>query len=257
MVRVPPLIRFEVLRWARSRRLVIVCVAFAFSGLSAPLVAAYAEEIFGTLQPASNMSIVVETPTWKEGVASYLKNASQLSLLFACYLAAWACSLGPDQRLQIFYLSRATTQWRVLAPRLVVSGLCVLLAASLGGLLALYEVRLLFEGTVTTRVLLVLAVQAVGLVTVALLAGIAASLTNAPAVSALVTYLVIFVLDLFREVDAVAGWTPIGLVRPDALLEGGVVSGYLLPGLVALGLVVVSGWLTLRRSVRPMVRGHG
>lgn len=244
------MIHFEARRWTRSRRLVIVCAAFAFSGMSAPLVAAYAEQILGAVQPSSNVSILVEDPTWRDGIASYLQNAAQLSLLVACYVVAWACALGSDERLQIFYRSRATQRWHLFLPRLIMSGLCVCVAASLGGLLAFYEVMVLFDGNDPARMLLVLTVQSTGLVTVALLAGLGAVLTNAPVVSALTTYFVVFFLDLFRDVSIVSDWTPIALLRPEPLLEQSPMSDYLRPGLAALALLAVTTSIALTRPVR-------
>ena len=82
-------------------------------------------------------------------------------------------------------------------------------------------------------------------------------MTNAPAVSALGTYLVIFLLDLFRGVDALSSWTPVGLVRPDSLLEGGSASEYVRAGVIALGVLLLSAWLTLSRALRSIPRDRG
>lgn len=246
------MIRFEVRRWLRSKRLLIVVAAFAFSGLTAPLVSAYAEEIFGSLTTADNVQVTLATPTWQDAISSYLQNSSQLALIFACYLAAWGCSLGGDARLRIFYRSRARRSSEIFGPRLVVSAACIWLATLVGAGLALYETIVLFGDTVVSRAVTVLAVQSAGLVAVSLLAACLAVATNAPALSAGVVYGVVLVADFVRGAEAVARWSPTVLVRPTELLEDGQLSDFWRPLAVAAVLLVGAVAAILVRRVRNL-----
>lgn len=244
--------RFEIHRWVRSRRLLIVVAAFAFSGLTSPLVSAYAKEIFGAVSSADNVQITLATPTWQDAISSYLQNASQLALLFACYLAAWGCSLGGDARLRIFYRSRARRSSEIFGPRLVVSAVCVWLAAVVGAALALYETVVLFDDTVVSDAVTVLALQSVGLLAVCMLAACLAVITNAPALSAGVVYAVVLVGALLRGADAVTRWSPTVLVRPTGLLQDGQLSDFWRPLAVAAVLLAAAVTTVLVRPVRDL-----
>lgn len=244
--------RFEIRRWLRSRRLLIVVAAFAFSGLTAPLVSAYAREIFGTLTPADNLRVTIEDPTWQDSLSSYLQNSSQLALVFACYLAAWGCSLGSDERLRIYYRSRVRRSSEIFGPRLVVSASCVLAGTVVGAALALYETVVLFDETVVSRAVGVLALQAAGLVTVAMLAACLAVATNAPVMSAGLVYAVVLVADFVRSAELVSRWSPTVLVRPTELLEDGRLVDYARPLTVAAVLLLAAVTTVLVRQVREL-----
>lgn len=247
------MIGFEVARWVRSRRLFVLVAAFAFSGITSPLASAYVEEIFGALATADNMQVIIQEPTWQDALSSYLQNSSQLALVFACYLAAWGCSLGPDDRLRIYYRSRAERSHEVFGPRLVVTGSLVALATVVGGGIALYEIVVLFDAVPIGSAVGVLAVQAAGLVLVALLTACLAVVTNAPAMSTAIVYGTVFVADLFRTTDALQAWSPTVLVRPSTLLEDATLADYRAPLLAGAGLLLVALAAVLLRRLRHVL----
>ena len=238
------------MRWLRSKRLLVLFAAFAFSGITTPLIAAYAEELIGSLRTANNVRILVEPPSWTDGASAYLQNAAQLALLFACYLTAWASSLGPDQRLQHFYRTRSRTRFQLFYPRLAMAAAVVWLASLLGGCLALYNVLILFEDTNLSKMITAIVIQALGFLMVSLLAGLVATATNSPAISALSTYFGLFLVDVFRDASWTRGLLPTSLIRPTDILENATLNDYVGPTATAVGLVAVVAVVLLRRPLR-------
>ena len=242
--------RYELARWLRSKRLLVLFLAFAFSGTVVPLTTAYAQELIGRLPTAGGVQILVRQPSWMDAASSYVQNAAQLALLFACYLTAWASCLGPDQRLQFFYRTRARSRFKLFSPRLAVAAALVWLASLLGGGLALYNILVLFEDTDPSKVVTVILVQSCGFVMASLLAGLVATATNSPAVSALATYGVLLLADIFRGASWVHGVLPTALIRPTALLGNATLLDYVGPIAAAVGLVAILAAVLLGRPLR-------
>jgi uncharacterized membrane protein len=251
--------RFEIYRWVRSKRLLVVVAAFTFSGLTAPLASAYADEIFGAVSTADNVQVTLAKATWQDAISSYLQNSSQLALIFACYLAAWGCSLGADERLRTFYRSRARRSSEIFGARLAVSAVCIWLATLVGAGLALYTTIVLFDDIVVSEALPVLALHSIGVVAVSMLAACLAVVTNAPALSAGVIYGVALVGDFVRSAEFVSRWSPTVLLRPTELLQGGQLSNYWRPlavvGVLLLGAVTAILVRRVRRLSRPPANG--
>lgn len=241
---------YELMRWLRSKRLLVLCAAFAFSGISTPIITAYAEELIGSLSTANNVTVLVEPPSWTDGASAYVQNAAQLALLFACYLTAWASSLGPDQQLQHFYRTRARTRFQLFYPRLAMAATVVWLASLLGGCLALYNVLILFEDTNLSKMITALVVQSLGFLMASLLAGLVATATNSPAVSALTTYFALLLVDAFRDAWWTHGLLPTSLIRPTDLLENATLNDYVGSTAAAVGLVAAVAVALLRRPLR-------
>jgi len=243
-------LRFEFLRWVRTRRMLVLGVAFVFSALTGPLMTAYAENIVGALQTSNNLQILFEIPTWIDGGTSYLQNAAQVSLLFACFLAARSCALGESDRLSIHYRIRARTRRHLFGPRLFMSVFVTWLTAMIGLALATYQIGVLFDDVEYDRLVQAFLAQSLGIAMVAFLAGALAARTNAPGTSALVVYFAVFIADLLRDASWIRGYSPTALLRPTDLLETASLSDYAGPALAAVAVIVVGSFLSLRSRIR-------
>jgi ABC-2 type transport system permease protein len=248
------MITFEIARWRRSQRLLIVVLVFLFSGMTSPLIAAYSPEIFQSLGASSDMQITVADPSWQDLIASYFKNSSQLALLLAGYVAAWGCALGADDRLRLFYTSRVRRSSEIFLPRLAVSGTVVLVGGLVGGGVALYETVALVEGTDVSLALGALAVQAVGITFFALYAGLIACWTNSPFISAIVVTALVFAGSFVQSLPDVADWSPTILVSPISMLNNEGFDGLSIPLIVGLGVLVAGIVLVCVKKERVMSR---
>jgi ABC-2 type transport system permease protein len=245
------MIRFELYRWTRSRRLLLLVLVLVFSGVTSPLTAAYLPEILGALGGgASGVQVTVPEPTWQDLVSAYFKNSSQLALLFSCYLAAWGCSLGSDDRLRIYYLSRSRRAADAQGARLLLTTCTVAVAVVAGGAVALYSTLALTDGADLHRAVLALLVQAAGLLTFSVAA---ACLACAGVHTGLATAVVLGTTIVGSALDSIAGfraWSPTVLLSPSDLLSGESPTAYTRPLAVMVGLLAVTAGLALRRSVR-------
>lgn len=244
------LARFEMLRWWRGRRLVAVGVAFVFSALTGPLFAAYTEQILQALQSSDNLTITVEEPTWRSGAVSYLHGAAQIALAFGCFAVASACALGSEP-VRIFHRTRSRSAVTLFVPRLLVSAMALVGVAAVGGIFAWYEISLLFDDVAHGRLWAAVAVQAVAIVVVSLVAGLAAIITNSPGPTALVVFFATFVVDVFDTSSGVLAWTPVALLRPYSLLDGDG-AGSIVPSLIG-SIVLLAVALAVVLS-RPLLR---
>jgi len=156
-------------------------------------------------------------PTWPDLVASYFKNASQLVLLLAAYLVGWACALGTDPSLRLFYRSRSDSAWRIYGPRLLVSAGCVAVGATVGAAVAGYETWALSDDIDAGRLVTALLVQISTMTAFCVVSGVIAVWTGAPFVSAIVVVGVVFVGSLFAGAEGFARWSPTSLLSPTAL----------------------------------------
>ena len=248
------MVGIELKRWFRSQRLLLVVLVFVFSGITSPLIAAYSAEIFESLGGTSGVEIIADDPTWHDLVLSYFGNSSQIALLIACYLTAWGCALGSDDRLRIYYTSRVTRYSQIVAPRLLVSGLCVLAGALTGALVALYETAVLIEDTEIATAATALAVQSAGIVAFALVAACLACWTNAPFLSAILIAAVVLVSGMLESVENVREWSPTTLTNPAGLLDGDDLADHWRPAAVmAVVLVLAVGSVVLRPARRPLL----
>ncbi|QAY62565.1 hypothetical protein ET495_04105 [Xylanimonas allomyrinae] len=230
----------ELRRWVRTRRLFVLCAVFLFSGMTSPLLAYYSGEIFRSLGASENITVIVGEASWQSLVSSYFKNSSQLALLLAAYLVGWACAIGPDDRLRLYYRSRVPGAWQVYGARLGVAGIGVAAAGVVGAVVAAYVTLVLNTAADVTTLALALAVQSVGIIMFATFAGVIACWTNAPFVSAVLVAAVVLVAGLFSAANGLMAWSPTTLLSPDGLLSGDSITSVARPFLVGC-LVLAAG----------------
>lgn len=243
--------RYQILTWLRSQRLVVVLVAFAFSGVTSPLVAAHLADIVAALGEDGDITVVAADPTWQTVLSSYFRNASQLALIVTAYVVAKSVALGPDPALRIHYLSKATRSGQVFLPRWAVAVAATSAGAVLGVAIAYYETAVLVSGADLSAAAPAMAVQVVGVVLLAGMAGCLGFLTNSPFVSTLLVALGVFAGGFLESLPTVGRWSPSRLATPDGLLAEDSLADYgpaaLTATLILVGLLAAA---TLPRS-RP------
>ena len=244
------LMRFELIRWTRSRRLLALAVVFGFSALSAPLLTAYAEALVGSLQTANNLKISVSSATWRDGVLAYVNNAAQLALLFACYLSAWATALGPNQHVRTFYNVRAISTARLYLMRVVTVALLIGMVAICSGFLALLMILSLFDDVNVVSSVGLITLQTFGFVMACVLCSVFAALTNAPIVSSLVTYFALLLLDMFRDSSWTGGFLPTALIRPELIGDEVLLVSSIRPLIAAAVVLSIAICILVRKPIR-------
>lgn len=214
------LLSFEWKRWRRTRLGMAVLLAFAFSALTGPLFAAYGEVIVESLQGAEAVEVGFAPPSWRTGLSSYLRTVAQIALLVCCAAGATACALRP-RPLEHFYRTRARSKGALFAPRIVAGATVAAAGVLLGGLIAAYEVALLFDDVPWATVVSAIALQGVGVVTLGCASALATVITGSPLGSAAVVYVATFVGGIVGAGSGPLSWTPLALLDPLDLVEAG------------------------------------
>jgi ABC-2 type transport system permease protein len=80
------LIHKELIEQIRSRRFIILVVAFIILGILSPLLAKYLPAILSSKMKEQNIYISLPESTWKDAIGQYTKNISQLGVLILILL---------------------------------------------------------------------------------------------------------------------------------------------------------------------------
>jgi ABC-2 type transport system permease protein len=80
------LIHKELIEQIRSRRFIILVVVFIILGILSPLLAKYLPALLSSMMKDQNIYITVPESTWKDAIAQYTKNISQLGVLILILL---------------------------------------------------------------------------------------------------------------------------------------------------------------------------
>ena len=80
------LIHKELIEQIRSRRFIILIVVFIFFGITSPLLAKYLPAMLSSMMKNQNIYITVSESTWKDAIAQYTKNISQLGVFILILL---------------------------------------------------------------------------------------------------------------------------------------------------------------------------
>ena len=239
--------RLEWLRLARTRRWLALVGVYLFFGLLGPPSVRYASQIMKRFA-AGGIEIKFPTAIPADGVATYLKNASQIGLVVSVVIAAGALALDAQPAVSVFFRTRARSLAGIVLPRFVVTSLAVIAAFVIGAGAAWYETALLIgalpvgtmlEGTVLGALYLVFAVAVV-----ALSASFARSVvgTIGVAVAALLA------LPIMGLVRGIGPWMPSELVGAlDSLLRGGSLADFTRGVLVTLAAIPAALLWAFRR----------
>jgi ABC-2 type transport system permease protein len=80
------LIHKELIEQIRSRRFIILVVVFIILGILSPLLAKYLPALLSSMMKDQNIYITFPESTWKDAIAQYTKNISQLGVLILILL---------------------------------------------------------------------------------------------------------------------------------------------------------------------------
>ncbi|MGY5011933.1 hypothetical protein ACWCY6_28250 [Streptomyces sp. 900105755] len=130
--------RIELLRIARTRRLLVLGALYLFLGASGPLLARYSREIFSRLSGSSTVTITVAAPRPADGILGFYKSAMQMGLIACVVITGLAVCIDSRAALSVFYRTRSRAP-RLLAPRLTVTLVTTAVAYSIGFMFAWYE----------------------------------------------------------------------------------------------------------------------
>lgn len=238
----------ELRRLARGGLGLGVLLTFTFLGLSAPVLALYMPEILGASTNTDQLTIAASQATPASAVSLFNQSAMQLGLIVT--VAVSITSLGWDTRpgSSIFYRTRVPRPSTVMLPRLAVDWLAALGSYSWGLLLAIAVTTAAIghppaETVVRTWVtcgLYIVMAMSIGYV-------LAASLRRTVAAVAVTTILVL-VLPVMNQVPLFSHWTPTALLLPTGPMKGPMVAASVIIALCAVGGILIAGRQELRRD---------
>jgi hypothetical protein len=242
-------LRVEIKRWLRTRRLLAVGSWFVFSGLVAPLLAKYSKLLLNNLAGQSNVKISIHAATWTDALHSYLKNASQISVVVVVFAAASTCTIGRIDSLGAFYRSRASNAAQVFLPRIGVATTMVAGCAIAGAACTLYETTVLFTGVDWVNALTALGVQVAALGLLAAVAAGIAAVTGSAVLATVATVGAYIISAVASSLPTVGDAMPAHALMPAAALGGDATPA--LRGLAVLAiLAMASVAVALSRTVR-------
>lgn len=249
----------EMIRWWRSRRLLVLVLVLVFSGVSSPLMQVHLPDILSKLGDSSVIVANMASPTREELLSSYFKNSSQLGLLVSCYLCTWGMSMGDDAGMRLYYRSRSRRAFGLLLPRIAATTTVAVLAVALGAVAALYESSVLTDqpwragaGDIAAALFL----HAGALVCFSLLAGVVAAWTGSAFGATIGVCGVVLLAGLTSSSDAYK-WTPMSLLSPGSVFDGeGTAQPFTCAAITACVLTVLLA-LTSARSLRVIKMHSG
>jgi ABC-2 type transport system permease protein len=231
--------RLEVLRVVRTKRWLLLFIAYPVLGAAGPIVVRHLDAILSALGADgvdAPDDIDADTP-----MTAYIGVSGQIGLLVALGMCAAAMSLDHRPGLAAFYRTRTRRTWQLVLPRWTVCAAAVCIANLVASLIVWAEIRWLF-GPVRTELMLyaILFTTVYLLMALGVVAGAAAVLRRPVAVFG--TALVALVLSpLPRLWKPLRGWSPDKLSGAGIeLLDGSAPGSYAGPAAVA---VVLTGVL--------------
>ena len=241
-------LKVELRRLTRSGLGLGVLVAFAFFGLSSPVLSIYMPEILGAAASTDQLAISASQATPADAVSLFNQSAMQLGLIVTVAVAI--TSIGWDTRpgSSIFYRTRERRLSTMLLPRLAVDWLVAWATYSCGLLLTVVvtagaigrpPVAMVVRTWVASGLYIVMAMSIGHL--------LASGLRRTTAAIALTTILVL-VLPVMNQVPGMSHWLPTALLLPTGLHAMPVIAALVVIALCAVGSVLIANRQTLRRD---------
>ncbi|MDI2131228.1 hypothetical protein [Yinghuangia seranimata] len=230
--------RLEVLRLTRTRRWLLLLIAYPLLGAAGPPIVAHLREILDAL--GADASLSAGETSADDGVTAYVGVSGQIGLLVALSTTAAALALDHRPGLAAFYRTRTRRAWDLVVPRWTVSAAAVCIANLLGSAIVWAEVRWLFGPVPTDRMLYGWLFSTLYLLmALSLVAGAAAFLRRPVALfGAAMVALVLSPLP--RLWKPLRHWEPSRLAGAETdLLDGAAPGDFAVPSIVAIVLVVV------------------
>lgn len=237
--------RLEWIRLMRTKRWIALLGIYLFFGFVGPLTARYIAEILKSF--GGGVQVVLPAPVPADGIASYVKNATQLGLLVSVGVAAAALAFDANPPMSIFLRTRVAHLRDIVTPRYVVVTGAVVASFTIGSIAALYESTVLMGplplgawalGTLLGGLYLAFAVAVVAAV---------AGKVRSVLVAAIGAIGVLLALPVVGIAPRVGEWLPSHLVGAvDGLVRGASIGDY--AGATIVTAVLTPGllWLAVR-----------
>jgi ABC-2 type transport system ATP-binding protein len=213
------LLRLELLRYARTYRLIPLVAVFVTFGFGGPVLARYLPDLLGN-QTSDNLTIIVSKPRPVDGISLFTSNANQLGLLVAVIVAAGVLAVDAKPGLSAFYRTRVRPFDRVVVPRYVVSATIVSLSYLLGALGAWYETIVLLGHLDPGRYVLGIGFTIVYLWFAVAIVTLTASITRSVAGTAGAAVGILLALPIAASFHPVEPWLPSTLLGAQVAMAG-------------------------------------
>jgi ABC-2 type transport system permease protein len=240
------------MEWARlfrTRRWIALAAGFMFFGLIGPIVTRYQRELFKSL--GGGIKVIIPAPTPPDGIASYVKNASQIGLVVLVAVAAASLAIDAKPEWSSFLRTRARSAWSLIAPRFAVNAVAGVVAFIVGALAAWYETAVLIGGVSVGAMVLGILYGALYLAFVVAVVAFATGLTRSTVGAIGVALVVLVLLPLLGSVPVFEPWVPSRLVGAlDGLVRGASAADYSRSAAVTVALSVAALWGTARLTAR-------
>jgi ABC-2 type transport system permease protein len=241
--------RLERLRLFRTRRWIAILGVYLFFGLIGPLTARYANQIFGSLGAQDGPKMIFPPATVVEGIATYIKNVTQIGLLVLVVVAAGALSFDSKPTLAAFYRTRVRSASQLVLPRFTVNAVAGAAGFIIGGLAAWYETELLIGHVPPVAILEGLVLECLYLAFAVAVVALSATVVSSQLNTVMLSLGVLIALPIMALVRGVSTWLPSYLVAaPNGLVGGQHLTDFARATCVTLIATVICLWLAIRRS---------
>jgi ABC-2 type transport system permease protein len=246
-----PLLRKELLEAWRTKRMLVVAIAFTAFGIGSPFLARYTPELVKALA-GNQFQIVIPPPTVRDAADQFLKNLGQAGILTAVLLAMGSVAVEKERGTAALLLSKPASRGAYLLAKML--AITVTLAVGLGLAAAggyaytafLFEALPPIGWAAMTGLLLLM------LVVYASLTFLGSVLTRSSMAAAAIGVGGLVTVALISALPTIGPYSPGGLSAPGQALALGLDPGNLVgPILVNLGLLaalLLASWLAFRRQ---------
>jgi ABC-2 type transport system permease protein len=245
--------RLEWQRLLRTKRWIALLGVYVFFGLLGPFTARYLAEIVtfagGELEGAV---IELPPPVPSDGMVQYVSNVVQLGTLVAVVVAAGALAFDAAPEMGVFLRTRVPRVARILTPRVVTTGVAVVVAFLAGTVAAWYETWVLIGAPDSDAVLTGAGLSSLFLVFVVSLVAAVAGRARTVLGTVMISIVILLVMPVLGISEAIGRWLPSHLANALAALPTGDTrpSDYLAASVVTVAASAVLLWLAARLAER-------
>lgn len=242
--------RVETRRLTRSGLLIGLLVVFAFFGLAGPALALYMPEILGAATSTEQLSIQAADAKPEDGIALFNQSAMQIGLILAVAVAITSLNWDARPGSSIFYRTRVRQLARLTVPRLAIDWLAVITSYTVAlllaaGLTAMFlgpiEIHLIVTAGIASAMYLIMAMS-IGYLIMALTRRTAAAIAAAT--------VLMLMLPLLSNIDALATWAPTMLLATPGVRLEDLTVPLLSATVLSIGCVFTASFVSNRQSLR-------
>ncbi len=242
--------RLEWLRLLRTRRWIALLAVYLFFGLAGPPVARYANVLLKRLG-GGGLQVTIPPAVPADGIANFVKNASQIGLIVVVVIAAGALAFDAKPEIGAFLRTRVGSVWQIVAPRFGVNAMAAAAAFVVGALAAWYETVMLIGPVGAGAMLAGIGLGALYLAFAVAIVAFSAAVVRGVLGAVLLSLVVLIAMPIMGLVRGIGPWMPSALVGAlDALVRGAPASDYVRAALSAVGCGAVALLLCVRFAAR-------